>query len=402
MPTDSNDTSESRWLTPWRLNVYPRAMFVAMVLAFVGLLLLSEDLITPAGVPLGGDYPVFYGVSSLMIDGEFDAVFDVAAVNQSQADALGKPGLDKFHAWVYPPYVALLIAPLSLVGYVPSFILFTLLMTLAIWQGVTWLGRLSPWIAENRLTIFAAVASFYPLLRAATGGQNTPLTFMLLCGSLAMLVQGRQWAAGILLGLLMAKPHFALPFIVLALFARQWKTTLASASVTAVYYVAGAVFFGWDWPLAWLDVLANYRELEGNVNGRSLVSLLGVSEQLFGTGQPLALAVGIGSSLGLFTFLCIRFSKVAGPAQLSSMWGVATVGVILTSPHSQFYEVGLLALPAVLLADRFRMTTAGPLIALWSICWIHSFGEPLIQPLFFVTVAMFFYSLKLPAADDPA
>ena len=169
MTSNVNEPPTARWLTPWRLNVYPRAALAAMVLAFIGLVFLSQDLTTPRGVPLGGDYPVFYGVASLVVSGDYSAVFDVEAVNASQAAALGEPSLKAYHVWVYPPYVALLLAPLSLVPYLLSYILFTILMTTAIWVGVCWLGRVSPWIAENRFTVFAAIASFYPMLRAATG-----------------------------------------------------------------------------------------------------------------------------------------------------------------------------------------------------------------------------------------
>jgi len=91
-----------RVLNPWRLRVYPWAALGTLTICFLVIVLTSKDLITPQGVPLGGDYPVFYGVGSLVLAGDYSSVFDVSAVNQAQADALDKPDLNHFHAWVRP------------------------------------------------------------------------------------------------------------------------------------------------------------------------------------------------------------------------------------------------------------------------------------------------------------
>jgi hypothetical protein len=393
-----------RLLNPWRLRVYPWAALGTLTVCFIFIVLTSRDLITRQGVPLGGDYPVFYGVGSLVLAGDYLSVFDSSAVNQSQASALGKPDLNHFHAWVYPPYAALPLAALAWLAYLPSFLLFTAMMAFCTWGAVVMVGRISPLIASHRGPVFALTLSFYPLLRAVTGGQNTALSLLLICGTTAMFVQRRDTAAGLFLGLLMFKPHFGLPLIGLSLLARRWTVVMVSTCVTAVYFLVAIPFFGGDWPRLWLTSVLRYRDLEGNVNGPNLISLLGVAEQLWGAGNVTALAVAAVTSLPIVVFLCWLFwSKVSRNQLVAESWAVATAGIILLSPHSQFYELGLLALPIMLLADRQKIDAAGVILLIWIASLSHAlFERPLVQPLFFLAILGFFVSLKLLRSGDKA
>jgi len=376
-----------KWLTPRRLWVYPRAALCAAVIGFVGTIVLSRGLTTRQGEPLGGDYPVFYAVASLVRDGRSGDVFDVAAVQQAQADALGKDQLSGYHAWVYPPYTALLLVPLSLLPYLPSYVVFSLLMAAAVWAGVRLLGQVVPGIDAHRGTVFAAAVTFYPMLRAVCGGQNTALTFLLLCGSLVMLLRQRGVAGGIFLGLLMCKPHFGLPMIAYALLAGQRTAVLVSLGVTSLLAALATAVFGFSWPGQWLATVARYRELEGTINGPNLVSLVGVSERLLGPGLG-SLVVAAVPSLLLVVWLCVRTWQADGARRdLAGSWAVATAVLILVAPHAQFYEVGLLALPGMLLADRRRMAAAPALLVLYLAGWSHAvLVEPWFQPLFLVAL----------------
>jgi hypothetical protein len=394
-----------RLFNPWRLRVYPWAALGTLTICFFVIVVTSQDLITPQGVPLGGDYPVFYGVGSLVLAGDYSSVFEISAVNQAQADALDKPDLNHFHAWVYPPYAALPLAALAWLPYLPSFLLFTALMALCTWGAVVMVGRISPFIARHRGPVFALTLSFYPLMRAVTGGQNTALSLLLICGAMAMFVQRRDSAAGVFLGLLLFKPHFGLPLIGLSLLARRWKVVAISSCVAAGYFLASVPLFGWDWPRSWLASIVRYRELEGNVNGPNLVSLLGVAEQLLGPGSAMALAVAAVAAIPIVVFLCWLFwSKVSRQQKVAESWAVATAGIILLSPHSQFYELGLLALPMMLLAARQKMDAAAVILFVWTAGWSHVlFDKPLVQPLFFLAILGFCVSLKLlRSPDEPA
>ncbi|NIL95819.1 MAG: DUF2029 domain-containing protein [Planctomycetales bacterium] len=387
----------NRLLNPWRLRVYPWAALGTLTVCFLLILVASPDLITPQGVPLGGDYLVFYGVGSLVGAGNYASVFEVSAVNQAQKDALNKPDLNHFHAWVYPPYTALPLALLARLPYLPSFLLFTALMAVCSWYAVALIGRISPFIAHNRGPVFAATLSFYPLFRAVAGGQNTALSLLLICGATAMAVQRRDGLAGVCLGLLMFKPHFALPLIGLALLARRGKIVAVSISVAVACGLAAVPFFGWEWPRRWLISVVRYRQLEGDVNGPNLVSLLGVSEQLLGSGNTLAWAAAALTGIPLILWLCWLFwSKVARDQLVAESWAVAAAALVLLSPHSQFYELGLLALPMMLLAARQSWNAAGAILLIWLAAWTHAlFHRPLVQPLFFLAVLGFFASLKL-------
>jgi hypothetical protein len=387
----------TRWLTPKRLQIYAGAALATVTLAFVVTVVQSKDLITRQGVPLGGDYPVFYGVGSLVVSGQPESVFNVSAVNRAQAKAVGRSQLEEYHAWVYPPYVALPLAPLAMLPYLPSLLVHTALMILAVWGAVCLVGRVAPTVARYRGTAFALTVSFYPMLRAVTGGQNSALSLLLLSGAMAMLVAGRQVVAGLFLGALMFKPHFAIPMIGLVLLARRWRAAAVSGLVAGVYGIAAGLAFGWNWPASWFASVTRYRELEGTVNGPNLISFLGVAEHWIGPGHPLALAVGLAPTLLIIGFLCVLFYRNSGGGvQLAANWAVATAGLILISPHTQFYELGLLALPAMLLADRRPRLAAPVWLIVWILAWSHSlWPDPPVQPLFLLAIGSFFAVCQL-------
>ena len=385
------------WLTPERLKVYPRAFLVSLLLAFVAMVATTKDLITAQGVPLGGDFKVFYAVGSLVSSGEADALFDLAAISDAQQQAIGHDSLEVFHPWPYPPYVAVLLAPLALLPYLPAYLVFTGLMGTALWFAVTFLGQIRPWIAEHRGSVFCIAISSYPLLKSVPGGQNTSLTLMLICGALAMTVGRREIGAGLLIGLLLFKPHFAAPLMAMLAISRRWTALATSAAVGIVYGLLAVLVFGWDWPGRWLESLAAYRAVEAGANGPTLVSFLGVCEYWLGAAQPAAFWLAVFPSLAVIGLVCALFWRARGDQEKTiAAWGVGAAALILVSPHTQFYDVGLLCLPLALLADRDRLATEPLLLLLWGGGWSSAlFDEPIIQPMFLVAVAGFVYSLRL-------
>jgi hypothetical protein len=141
-----------------------------------------------------------------------------------------------FLAFSYPPFVALAYYPLSLFGYRISYIIHSLLMVSALVLTIQLIRPFNPLIDQYKLSALALSLSFYPLFRAIWGGQNTAVILLLIVGTWRMALAHREWLAGIILGLLLFKPQFAIPLIGLFVLSGRWRVGLGSALTAVVLY----------------------------------------------------------------------------------------------------------------------------------------------------------------------
>jgi hypothetical protein len=379
-------------LTAWRMKVYPRAFGLAVAIAWIALVAMSaRTKTTPQGIPLGADYVVFYAAGTLARTNP-EALFDPQALQEAQAAAIGRAELEGYHAWVYPTFVAAAYAPLTLLPYVASYVTYTLLLVWLAWVASGRLVVLAPSLAPWRETTFLATVLFYPMLRATAGGQNTAITLALYAGIGAALLRARDRDAGLLLGALAYKPHFALLTALFVVLLRRWKAIAWSLPVAALWYALGAGVSGWDWPVRWWESVARYRALEADTNGPLLVSLLGVCERIFGAGNSVGLSVGAVLSLQV---LVVTARRAGDP--LPVLWAIGAAAIVLASPHTQFYDLGLLAVVGAVAVDRLGRRAAGPVLALWLLAWVHAlFRDPVVQPTFLVGLGALVLALRIP------
>jgi hypothetical protein len=371
------------WLTPWRVRVYPRAVLFAVAVGWAVVLGMSLDGFTPQGVPLGGDWMVFHAAGDQILAGTPERLVDAAAMQQAQAAALSRDALPGYHAWIYPAYVAPLLAPFAALPFVGSYLAFTLAMAAATAGAAVALARTLPNLAAG--TVAAAALGFYPLTRAVTGGQNTALTLLLASVALLLLHRRRDGAAGVVLGLMAFKPHIGLAMLALVVLAGRWRVLPSAAAVGAAWFALGVAVLGLDWPARWLASVAGYHALEAEVNGHQLVSLLAVAERIWGVGSPAAQVVGGGASAALALALVATFVRRGD--HLPACFGAALAVLPLALPHVQYYDLGLLVLPAAVLASAGRHPRT--LASLWAAGWVLAplQGVVPVQPLLALALA---------------
>lgn len=394
------------FLTPWRIRTYAYAALFALGLAFCAVTFGSRELTSDTDVPLGGDFVVFYAAGGLVADGEAALLYDERRVAEAQAAAVGQESLPATLAYVYPPCVALGFAPLSRLPYRGALALYALLLVVALALGLGVLGSTFPLLAEERGPALACALAFYPLARSVAGGQNTALTLLLLAGALALLLRApsrrAEVGAGLLLGLLCFKPTLGIPFLCLVLLLRRPWVLLGGGFGLSILYTSSAAVSGWGWPAAWLGRVAEWRGPEAIRNGQHLISLPGVGEQAFGSAGAM---IGLGLAGAVVLGLIVLFWR-RGREDLAGCWAVATAAVLLLSPHTQFYDAGLLALPAWLIAARQGTQAKAWLLALFLLAWTHPLTPYLpLQPLFLLTLFVVWVSVRhvrSEAEPDPA
>lgn len=368
-----------------RVGRLARAVLLALVIAVAVAVIAGAGLgeadsgsgSTPGGGRLGGDFPAFYAAGSIVRSGDLSSLYDPARQEIEQVEL----GIDGYLAFAYPPHVAAAYAPLSFLDFRLAYLVHTIVMAAAFVAAIEVLSKPVPVLRRWRWPVLAAGFTFYPLMTAVGGGQNAPLTLLLLAVVWRALDEDRGAVAGIAAGLLLYRPQYALPVIGLLFLAGQRRAVAWATVVGVLTWSMTAAFLGANWVATWFDEVVPFVERDAEVNAANSVSILGFLQAVWGADQRPAVIVGaIGAAAVIVTLMWLwtrpeRFS-------LSNRMGALAIGVLLISPHTMFYDASLLILAgAALLAglhgsEKSSVADCVRILALvWVAAWVHVAAE---------------------------
>ena len=350
-------------LTPWRVTWYSRGALFALAVAFVVILVSGSGTATLTG-RVGGDYPAFYAAGQIIADGKADGLYSLRQQHDYQKPLIGdESGVLPF---AYPPQFALLYAPLSQLPFRISYAVHTLLMVAALALACVLIRRIYPkLIAKPELLFFLALTA-YPILRSIMGAQNTALSLLLIVAVWYKVLHNRHYQAGIFLGLLFYKPQYALPLSGLFFLSGRWRVWVSAAATAAVLFAASTALIGTGWIGDWLELVGTFSALDVQVNFAELVSWQGFTQALLGHGNDFA--AGLGWGLSAATVLGISWIWFNGgrKADFSSQLALASVCIVLISPHTLYYDTGIALIAVVVLLGRLDKPNPGPILGVWA------------------------------------
>lgn len=335
----------------WRLKVYPLAILVAMAVGLVVLGLQANSSDAPAQT-VGGDFPAFYGAGVIAADGDWDNLYDFDRQAAAQASLQEEDGTVRYFA--YPPQVAAVHAPLAAFEYGTAYLLYTALMFGLLVLAIKLAEPMVPWLKGRTVLASAVALSFWPMLRAVTGGSNTALSLLLIVAAWRLVHDDRQFAAGLVLAGLLFKPQLAIPLVGLMLIIGL-RRLVAGATVGAVaFYLSGIPFGGAAWPLDWWETARAFNVIDSEVNGYSSVSWLGFLENALGVGETAPVVVGW--SLAMATVLALVWLwRRSGAGHLPELLAVAMPGILLLSPHALSHDTAILLVTFAILHKNDRL-----------------------------------------------
>ncbi len=336
----------NRWLTPQRLR-YAWAMGVALWGAWFLNLALGSGLVDRAGQVIGTDYLQFYAAGTTLRIGESARLYDIAYQSWLEQTLIG-PQLQAYHAFITPPFLAWLFVPLSILPYLASFIVWSVLSLGMLRLGMGWLGA-----SPGRR--FGWALTWLPVFSAISFGQNSLLSFFLLALVYFLWLKGYRWSAGLICSLLMYKPQLVLGVGLLWLleWRRDWRSlaglTAGSAILVALCFAllpeASRAYLDFSWTV--LPDLPNWKEFPL----WHLHTIRGFGRLLL-PGLP-ALADGLtflANLVGVAGFVLL-WRRLRG--DLSLLFAAAVILSVWITPHAMIYDWAILLIPAVLLWERF-------------------------------------------------
>ncbi len=395
-------------VTSDRLRRYSLALALGLLLGWLLFLVAGQR---EGSAVLRGDFPAFYAAAELVWSGQGRALYDFelqrAVENHHWPDLAGD-----YYVFAYPPFFALLLAPLAALTPLAAKVLASLVLVAAL-LGALWLLRpVSAFVRQQFVFTLVYLLSFAPLQIALVWVQNTALTLLPFALVHLAAQAGRPLVMGLAAALLLYKPQFG---ALLAFYLLVWaqgnpppggglKALIAGWGLGALaLYLPGVLVLGWDWPLTWLSAAGQFGAANFVINDTNMISLAGlvywVADRALDLGAAaLPLAYGLAGLLLLLSTAYIRRE----PARLILVPPL----VLLLSPQTLFYDVTL-ALQSLLLVLRPGQSRDYLLLAgVWvygsaALLLRDSWDFPLFAPLLWVLLAMLVpWARRLPPPES--
>lgn len=342
---------------------------------------------------VGSDFSVFWGASYIALhDGTLQA-YDLnrmmAVIHQFGTLASGS---DRLLPWLYPPTFLLVVLPLALLPFWPSYLVFMLATGLFYVKAT--LGLLGNRVMPHHrawVTVVGSPAVFVTVLM----GQNSMLT----AGLAAMAVtwqDKRPVLAGVAIGLLAIKPQLAMLFPIVLLASRAWRT-LASAAATVLGFAGVSIAVcGWKTVPAFLESVRWAQENMIDDGGASwyVMPTVLAAARAAGLGVSVAHAIQMTAAIIAVGALVYVWRRISDNGLRIAMLATATM---LTSPYLRAYELTwLLVAVAGVVSHGTRFGLSGRERFVLVLAWLLPLFEfvnplcklPQIGPLVFVAMAV--------------
>ena len=342
------------------------AFALALAVQYLGLDL-ARALASPtwqvgAGTLLGRDFANVYTAGHLVAGGPLGGIYDIHAYRAYQQSLFGGAVLG--HNYSYTPVSFF---------YVWLFAPFPYVVALALWlvlTGAAFVLAARPWLREAGIPAWLALVLPASLMNIWAGHYG--FLFGALWFAAWRLIESRPRAAGLLIGLMIVKPHLALlmPFVL----ARRgaWTPFLFAALTSAALVLVSGLVFGWSYWAAWLG---------GTLFTQA--AMIGDTGQFFLRMMPT-----VAPSLllaGLLSWAAWAVQAAAALAALAALWRfmpkdparaglAAAAATFLVLPYAFVYDMTAVSLASLLILHR-----GGPeMRPLWRALALVAFLLPLL------------------------
>lgn len=295
----------------------------------------------------GRDFANVWTSGRLTLEGRLDLLYDLKGYGAYQ-DVLFNGGL-RAHNYSYPPPTLLYTWAFGLLPY-PLALLSWLLLT-----GGAFYAAARPYLRDSGLPAWLALIAPATLLNVWAGHYG------LLIGALWLgafhLLPRRPVLAGVLIGLMLVKPHLAILAPLILARRGEWRAFAAAGATVAALVAVSALAFGPDLWRTWLGVTVGVQTaMVDDVGTYFLTMMPTVVPSFTALGLPAggAWALQILAGGGALAALLLHMPRDSRTAGLAG--GVAT---FLVLPYAFNYDMTVPGLAALLMLARLRRDPEG-------------------------------------------
>lgn len=335
---------------------------VVLAAALIG----GQWLFDPQGRPIANDFVNVWAAGRLTLDGHPALAYDWVVHKSMEVRAVGH-AFDNYYGWHYPPLFLFVAAPLALLPFTASALIWLVATGTAF-------AALMRGILREPAGLLVALG-FPAALWNVMAGQNGFLTATLI-GCTLMLLEKRPLLAGICLGLLAYKPQFGLLFPVALIAAGYWRVLGAAAVTTIVLLAASWLAFGTDTWAAFFTSMPKLTEsvlVQGLAGFERLQSVFGFVRSHGGSELQAWMAQGVITVASAVTVFALWRSRAAFELKAAGLVALT----LAATPYVYIYDLVILA---VALGFMLRYVMARGMIVIDAVVFIAVIGLLLTYP----------------------
>jgi len=338
---------------PARIDRFLLAAALGLTIAVFGSLSMEQS---PSAAIARGDFPAFYTMATLASRDDRAQFYDLETQRQIQNEIW-----DSFQGSVlpvaYPPFLAFWIEPLASLSPTVARLVWIGGMVMCVVAGGVLISRASPSLRGLSWQVIVCAFLFAPLFLGVLGGQIVGLSVLLYAAFMVLDRRHGRWsevALGVITGLWMYKPHFAIAAGLVLILRKRWIATVSWILTSFGLWWLGALVVGTDWIARWYSFAREFSNIDLITNAPRMTGVI-----------PFFYTVSGCASGGLcfqdrLWEIATFFSALFVPIVLSLAWwrSPARKGgdlslllgplLVLFAPAVNFYDLALCALPLLL------------------------------------------------------
>jgi hypothetical protein len=323
----------------------------ALVIAVSLWTVFAIDMATPGtidrlGKVKGTDFVHFYVIGSIAREGRWNELFDMNA-QHARAKSIAPGSQELLYVPVESPQIALLVAPLTVFGYTTALAIWLTLGAAIYAACCVALWRDAPALHSYHDAFIAAGAACPAFFVAVLHGQTAWFSLACSVGALAAFRRGRDFVAGLALGLLIFKPHWAVVAAIVCACVREWRAVAGVIVAAAVELALSTAVVGMNVMAMYARVLRDLPAIADLLEPQRGDSLRGFV-QLFVPSPSMALLLYAAAAL-VTLLIRARIWRLGAPLDLRL--AVLMIALVLVSPHVNAYDLLLLAPVSAMLAQ---------------------------------------------------
>jgi len=312
------------------------------------------------------DFLPFYAAGRVAVTRGFTRAYDLEAERQAEDDVLNTtiqqaylargqvppqdlgPALTmaEVNPFPHPPFILPLLFGLAHLGYVPAFVIWSLLMIGLFILGCLMLVRLIPEAqAPDRWILLLGSVLFFPAFFSFINGQDSAILFLGAVLWFSGLFRGRDRLSGLGLALTTIRPQVALALALPFIFKRRRVGGWFCIGAGFLVFLS-LVLLGKTGTENYLHILTLSASGSGFkfINDAFHIDLGGLLHRdLPWLGSPVIRAVGWTGFFAALLFLCWTWAKNVG--RLEKWAGLAVIMAVFFAPHFNYHDLVLLLIP---------------------------------------------------------
>jgi hypothetical protein len=293
-----------------------------------------------AGTLVGRDFANVYTAGHLVAGGPLHDVYDIQAYRAYQQALFDGAVLG--HNYSYTPVSFF---------YVWLFAPFPYIVALALWlalTGAAFFAAARPYLREAGIPAWVAFILPASLMNIWAGHYG--FLFGALWLAAWHLLERRPRTAGLLVGLMIVKPHLALLMPLVLARRGDWTAFLFAALTASVLVLASGLAFGWNYWASWVGgTLFTQAAMIGDTGQFFLRMMPTVAPSLLLAGLPSWAAWAAQAICGLAALAALWRFLPKDPARAGLATACAT---LLVLPYAFVYDMTVVSLAALLVLYR--------------------------------------------------